>query len=49
MVEEMHEYKRNGIIVYIGCLLNFLRAKHTFITLLEDRTLDVQEEDGHNN
>jgi hypothetical protein len=29
--------------------LNVCRDKHICITLLEDETLNVQEEDGHNN
>jgi hypothetical protein len=31
-----------------GCTLNVYRCNHIFITLLEDGTLDVQEEGGHN-
>jgi hypothetical protein len=29
--------------------VNVFHDKHVFSTLLEDETLDVQEEDGHNN
>jgi hypothetical protein len=38
----------NGIIMQKGRLLNVCRAKRIFIALLEDETLDVQEEHGHN-
>jgi hypothetical protein len=40
--------KENGIIMQKGCFLNICHGKHPFITLLEDWTLDVQE-DEHNN
>jgi hypothetical protein len=35
--------------MYEGCLLNVCGGKHIFIIVLEDGTLDAQEEDGHNN
>jgi hypothetical protein len=48
--ERMVEYKntkRNGTIMWRGCLLNACHGKHTLIILLEDGTLGVQG-DGDN-
>jgi hypothetical protein len=40
--------KGNFLIRYKECLMNVCHKKHVFITLVEDETLDVQEEDGYN-
>jgi hypothetical protein len=49
MVEQIQDYQTK----WHNCVgkrhLKFLRGKQNFITLLEDGTMDVQEEDGHNN
>jgi hypothetical protein len=41
--------KVNGINMYEGTFLNLCRSKHIVTTLLEDGTLDILEEEGHNN
>jgi hypothetical protein len=48
MVEEMKEYQRKSHVMEKGCLLIvFFCGKTIYITLLEDGTLRIQEEDGH--
>jgi hypothetical protein len=41
--------KENYLVKHISCLMNVCHESHVVITLVEDGTLDVQEEDGHNN
>jgi hypothetical protein len=38
----------NCIIKYKGCDMKVCHEKRGFISLVEDGTFDVQEEDGHN-
>jgi hypothetical protein len=49
MVEEEQKYKRKWHNHLEGMSSQRLKSRHILVTLLQNGTLDVQEEDGHDN